>query len=112
MDPVIHYCEEACTRCLAAEQDTKRKVLPVAAANGTASLCVAGRFTSPQRRNCDVWTWVQSSRGCSLATACAGLALSGRGGGACAGRAGPGGGPAGGHRALLHRAAPPAPGRP
>ena len=25
MDPVIHYCEEACTRCLAAEQDTKRK---------------------------------------------------------------------------------------
>jgi len=28
MDPVIHYCEEACTRCLAAEQDTKRKARP------------------------------------------------------------------------------------
>ena len=24
----MHYCEEACTRCLAIEQDTKRKVSP------------------------------------------------------------------------------------
>ena len=26
IDPIMHYCEEACTRCLAIEQDTKRKV--------------------------------------------------------------------------------------
>ena len=26
----MHYCEEACTRCLAAEQDTKRKAGPLA----------------------------------------------------------------------------------
>ncbi|KAK9831503.1 hypothetical protein WJX81_003303 [Elliptochloris bilobata] len=25
IEPIVHYCEEACTRCLAAEQDTKRK---------------------------------------------------------------------------------------
>ena len=26
IEPIVHYCEEACTRCLAIEQDTKRKV--------------------------------------------------------------------------------------
>ena len=31
IDPIMHYCEEACTRCLAIEQDTKRKVNPFTA---------------------------------------------------------------------------------
>ncbi len=30
IEPIMHYCEEACTRCLAAEQDTKRKARPLA----------------------------------------------------------------------------------
>ncbi len=29
IEPIMHYCEEACTRCLAAEQDTKRKARPL-----------------------------------------------------------------------------------
>ena len=37
VEPIVHYCEEACTRCLAIEQDTKRKASRVACSHSHVS---------------------------------------------------------------------------
>lgn len=44
---MIHYCEEACTRCLANEQDTKRKVPPAAVVTLQLPPAEAQRLLSP-----------------------------------------------------------------